>query len=180
MSNKIMIIGASTRPGRSGTAVVEWVVESVKKFSPDSIIQVIDLQELGLPFLDEPKPPMQGNYEQEHTKAWSSQVGESDGFIIVTPEYNAGYPAPLKNAIDFLYAEWGAKPVAFVGYGAGPATNSIKQLKEVTERLNMNNVDTPVAIPQIWDAFDEAGNLKPDSVQGSIETLVKDLDLALV
>ncbi|MFT4532448.1 MAG: NAD(P)H-dependent FMN reductase [Candidatus Saccharimonadales bacterium] len=179
MSKNIMIIGASTRPERMGTAVVAWVEENLKTESPDSEIQVVDLEKLGLPFLDEPQPPMQGNYTQDHTKAWAAQVAAADGFIIVTPEYNAGYPAPLKNAIDFLYAEWSEKPVAFVGYGAGPATNSIKQLKEVTERLKMQNVEASVAIPQIWEALDDKGAIKSESVQGSIVDLIKELNTKL-
>jgi len=173
--SKIMIIGATTRPGRMGKPVVAWVENNVKQHAPELDVDVVDLEELGLPFLDEAEVPMQGKYQHDHTKQWSERVSSADGFIFVTPEYNAGYPAPLKNAIDFLYAEWGEKPVAFVGYGAGPAANSIKQLREVTERIKMKNVMTEVTIPQVWEALTENGSIVEEKVQGSIQELIADL-----
>ena len=110
-------------------------------------------------------------YKNDHTLAWAKMVAAADGFVIVTPEYNAGYPAPLKNAIDYLHKEWKAKPVAFVGYGAGPATNAIKQLKEVTERLGMINIETTVTIPNIFEALDENGEPKDGFVNGTLESI---------
>ncbi len=179
MAKKIMIIGASTRPKRMGTMVVSWLNKKALEYAKDLEFVVVDLEKLALPFLDEPNPPMQGDYQKEHTKAWAKQVAAADGFIIVTPEYNAGYPAPIKNALDFLYAEWGGKPVAFVGYGAGPATNAIKQLREVTDKLGMKGVEATIAIPQIWQAIDENGQIKDEAIQGSLADLIQELESKL-
>ena len=173
--SKIMIIGATNRPSRMSAPVTAWIKRNIETFSPDTAIDIVDLGELNLPFLDEPQPPMQGNYVHEHTKVWSERVASADGFIIATPEYNAGYPAPLKNAIDFLYAEWNEKPVAFVGYGSSPAVNSIRQLKEVTTRIKMKNINVDVSIPEIWNAVDEDGVIKPEAVHGSIGELISEL-----
>ncbi len=101
MKKKVMIIGGSTRPGRMGKPLIKWLESSLADSNTDLEFTVVDLEELDLPFLDEPNPPMQGNYQKPHTLAWAKQVGDADGFIIVTPEYNAGYPAPLKNAMGF-------------------------------------------------------------------------------
>ncbi len=98
---KIQIIIGSTRPGRVGKAVGEWVYEQLKA-REDVELELIDLAEVNLPLLDEPIPPSQGKYSQQHTKDWSEIVNRADGYIIVTPEYNHGVPAALKNAIDYI------------------------------------------------------------------------------
>ena len=84
----------------------------------------------------------------------------ADGFIIVTPEYNHGYSAVLKNAIDYVYDGWNKKPVAFVSYG-GPAGGSraIEQLRQVAIELQMHPVREQVTIPYIWSALSDSGEL---------------------
>src|SRR5437870_5672231 len=112
----LKIIIASTRPGRKGPFIGSWIFElSTQKKMFDA--GVLDLAIINLPFLDEPHHPRLQQYQQEHTKNWSKLINSADAFIIVTPEYNYGYTAPLKNALDFLYHEWSYKPVAFVSYG---------------------------------------------------------------
>jgi NAD(P)H-dependent FMN reductase len=113
---KVAIIIGSTRPGRIGEGVGKWVYEIASKRT-DASFELVDLAEVNLLLLDEPFPPAMHRYTKEHTKAWSEKVTSFDGFIFVTPEYNHGVPAALKNALDFLYVEWNNKVAGFIGYG---------------------------------------------------------------
>src|SRR5437588_1030006 len=129
--SKLMIVIASTRPGRVGLAVAQWFTDRAIEHRGFEV-QVVDLAELDLPFLDEPHHPRLRRYTQDHTYAWSEMVDAADAFVFVTSEYNHGYPASLKNAIDFLNHEWKDKPVGFVSYGGVSAgTRAVQQLKQV-------------------------------------------------
>jgi NAD(P)H-dependent FMN reductase len=114
MPNLAVII-ASTRPGRVGPQIASWFLELASEFT-DFNIDVLDLGEIALPFLDELEHPSSGVYHHEHTRAWSARVAAADAFVFVMPEYNFAMTAPLKNAIDYLYNEWAYKPVGFVSY----------------------------------------------------------------
>jgi NAD(P)H-dependent FMN reductase len=114
---KIGIIVGSTRPGRHARAVADWVLGQTSG-RPGARYEIIDLADYPLPHLDEPMPPSYGEYQHDHTKAWASTIGGYDGFIFVTPEYNHSTSGVLKNAIDYLYAEWNNKAAAFVSYGS--------------------------------------------------------------
>uniref|UniRef100_F4CEU4 NADPH-dependent FMN reductase n=1 Tax=Sphingobacterium sp. (strain 21) TaxID=743722 RepID=F4CEU4_SPHS2 len=134
---QLKIILGSTRNGRKGHAVAHWVYETAKKYTTFDT-ELIDLKKVNLPFMDEPVHPRMQQYTHQHTKDWSSKIGAADAFIFVTPEYNYGMPAPLKNALDFLFNEWAYKPVAMVGYGGiAGGTRAIQQLKQVTNALQM-------------------------------------------
>ena len=175
MSVKIGIIVGSNRSSRTGRTIADWFFSQVKD-TPDVEFEIIDLKEENLPFLDEPNPPMMGNYVNESTKKWAAKIDGYDGFVIVAAEYNHGYTAVLKNALDTLNAEWKRKPVSFVGYGVMGAARAIEQLVEVTAQLNM--VPTPstaVSISDIWAAVDEAGNVKPENMRGDVGKLVENL-----
>src|SRR5256886_13552309 len=113
---RIAIILGSTRPGRNGEAVAKWVHEIAKKRT-DAEFELVDIKDFNLPLLDEPMPPIMGQYSKPHTKAWAAKVGSFDGYVFVTPEYNHGVPGALKNAIDFLFREWNDKAAGFVSYG---------------------------------------------------------------
>src|SRR5680860_563949 len=101
----LLVVVGSTRPVRVGDQLAEHVIPLVEQASGQTA-RVVDLRELGLPFLDEPRQPSDGNYVHEHTRAWSETVKSCDAVVVITPQYNGGYPAPVKNAIDFLYDEW--------------------------------------------------------------------------
>src|SRR5258705_10596512 len=113
---RIAIIIGSTRPGRNGEAVGKWVYEIAQKRS-DAEFELVDIKNFNLPLLDEPMPPIMGQYSKPHTKAWAAKIGSFDGYVFVTPEYNHGTSGALKNAIDFLFAEWNNKAAGFVSYG---------------------------------------------------------------
>jgi len=128
--NNLALIVSSTRPQRIGGTVSEWVADALDSHWD---LTVLDLAEINLPFLDEDAPAGSGVYTKPHTLAWKAAIDAADAVLIITPEYSGFFPAPLKNAIDYLYAEWEAKPVAFVGYGfggGGRATTALTQLME--------------------------------------------------
>lgn len=144
---RLTIIIGSTRPGRAGLPITEWFADRARSHGGFDL-HVADLAELDLPFLDEPNHPSLGQYIHQHTKDWSAIVAASDAFVIVTPEYNYGYPAALKNAIDYLHNEWHDKPVGFVSYGGVSAgTRAVQQLKQVVTTLRMLPVVEAVSIP---------------------------------
>lgn len=144
---KLKVITASTRPGRKGPAISQWILDILKQY--DSIqIEHLDLKEINLPFLDEPHHPRLRKYTKEHTIKWSQTIDDADAFIFVTPEYNYGMPATLKNALDFLFAEWAYKPVGIVSYGGLSAgTRSAQMLKQVITTLKMMPLTESIAIP---------------------------------
>ena len=113
---KIGIIVGSTRPGRKAAAVAKWVHDLLKNRT-DAEFEIVDIEDYKLPLLDEPVPPSMHQYSKAHTKTWSEKIASLDGYIFVSPEYNHGTSAALKNAIDFLYHEWNNKAAGFVGYG---------------------------------------------------------------
>src|SRR2546430_13685589 len=113
---RIGITLGSPRPNRSGEQVAMWVYDVASRRS-DAEFELIDLRDYPLPHLDEPLPPSMGQYRNEHTKRWAATIASFDGFIMVTPEYNHSTSAVLKNALDFLYAEWNNKAAGFISYG---------------------------------------------------------------
>ena len=139
-SPRVSVIIASTRPHRIGHQVAQWVLDAVPA---DLHVTVHDLREIGLPFLDEPGQPADGNYAHEHTRQWSAKMLATDALVLVMPEYNRGYNAALKNAIDYLYAEWEGLPVGCVGYGWHGASYAKSALRQTLERVKMTVVDGP-------------------------------------
>jgi NAD(P)H-dependent FMN reductase len=154
----IKILAGSNRPGRFNIHVANWVHDIAQSLDTTATIELIDLQELNLPFLDEVHTPMSGKYENKHTIEWAQTIKETDGFIIVTPEYNHSYPAVLKNALDYLFAEWQFKPVSFVSYGgmAGGA-RAVEHLRGVAGELSMFDLRSQVMLPSYWEKMDESG-----------------------
>jgi NAD(P)H-dependent FMN reductase len=124
---QLRIVVSSTRPGRIGPKIAEWVAAQAP--AGEWKVGLLDLS--SLPFFDEEDMPRNGNYAKPHTKDWASKVFESDAIVIVTPQYNRSFPAPIKNAIDYLFAEWDAKPIALVGYGWSGATDATADLTKV-------------------------------------------------
>ena len=136
---RIAIIIGSTRPGRRGKAVADWVLAKAKERT-GADYELIDLVDYPLPHLDEAVPPSRGQYAGEHTKAWAAKISEFDGFVFVTPEYNHSTSGVLKNAIDYLYAEWNNTAAAFVGYGSLGGTRAIEHLRAIAGELQIATV----------------------------------------
>lgn len=150
---KIGIILGSTRPGRNGKAVAEWVHEHASARS-DAQFELVDVADLGLPLLDEAYPPAMGQYQNDHTKAWAEKVASFDGFVVVAGEYNHSIPAALKNAFDYLFAEWNDKAVGFVSYGSAGGVRSVEHLRGVAGELKLADVRTNVALSLMTDFKD--------------------------
>jgi len=147
---RIGIILGSTRPNRNGEQVARWVLE-VASGRKDAEFELVDLRDYPLPHLDEPMPPSLGQYQNEHTKQWADTIASFDGFVIVTPEYNHGTSGVLKNALDFLYAEWNNKAVGFVSYGAVGGARAVEHLRLVAGELQMADVRQQVALSLITE-----------------------------
>jgi len=163
MPNLTIIVG-STRPGRAGAPIAQWFTARAKDHGGFDV-NVADLAELGLPLLDEPNHPRLRTYTRQHTKDWSAIVDAADAFVFVTPEYNYGYPASLKNAIDYLHHEWQHKPVGFVSYGGVAAgTRAVQQLKQVVTTLKMLPVFESVNIPFHTQFLDSDGTFHANEV----------------
>jgi NAD(P)H-dependent FMN reductase len=147
---KIAIILGSTRPGRNGEAVANWVFD-VAKQRGDADYELVDIAEYNLPHLDEAIPPSLGQYTQPHTHAWAEKIGSFDGYVFVTPEYNHSTSGALKNAIDFLYAEWNNKAAGFVSYGSAGGTRAVEHLRLVMGELQVADVRAQVALSLFTD-----------------------------
>jgi NAD(P)H-dependent FMN reductase len=144
----IKVIIGSTRQGRFSEKPAQWIFQEAKKL-PGVDVELLDLREYPLPLFDSPVPPSmaQGKYENEIVERWAHKINEGDAFIIVTPEYNHGYPAVLKNAMDVIYPEWNRKPVGFVSYGSAMGARSVEQLRQVAVELQMAPMRTAIHIP---------------------------------
>jgi len=143
----VQIIAGSTREGRQSLPIAQWM-EAVARKRGDIEVELVDLRAVNLPLFDEPKHPRFGDYTHEHTKRWSATVKRADGFVFVTPEYNNSFPASLKNAIDYLSAEWKYKPACFVSYGGVAAgTRAVQALRPVFNCFQMVTIYDAVNIP---------------------------------
>ena len=173
----LKIIVASTRPGRKGPALATWIFSKALTHEGFTV-ELLDLAEINLPFMDEAAPPRLKKYHHEHTKKWSATIDSADAFIIVTPEYNYGYTAALKNAIDFLFHEWNTKPVGFVSYGGlSGGTRSVQMLKQVGTALKMMPLPESIAIPFFTKHIDENGVFTPDeTLDKGADALLKELE----
>jgi NAD(P)H-dependent FMN reductase len=125
---KIGIIVGGTRPGRKAPAIADWVY-SILKGRKDAEFEIADIADYNLPLLDEPVPPSLHQYSKAQTKTSSSKIASLDAFIFVTPEYNHGTSAALKNAIDFLFHEWNNKAAGFVSYGGAGGVRAVENLR---------------------------------------------------
>jgi NAD(P)H-dependent FMN reductase len=156
---KVAIITGSTRPGRVSDAVAHWVYDIASKRS-DAAFEIVDIKDFNLPLLDEPVPAAMGQYSQPHTKAWAAKIAEFDAFVFVTPEYNHGPSAALKNAIDYLYREWNNKAVGFVGYGGNGGARAVEVLRQVVSNVELADVRAQVGLSLFTD-FENFKTFKP-------------------
>jgi NAD(P)H-dependent FMN reductase len=156
---RIGIILGSTRPIRNGEQVAKWVYD-LASGRTDAEFELVDLRDYPLPHLDEPLPASLGQYENEHTKRWADTIASFDGFIMVTPEYNHSTSGVLKNALDYLYAEWNNKAVGFVSYGFAGGARAAEHLRLVCAELQMAGVRQQVALSLLTE-FENYTVFKP-------------------
>lgn len=168
---RVAFIIGSTRPDRTGPAVAQWAFD-LAAARGDATYDLIDLAQVGLPMLDEPEPAASGHYRHEHTRRWSRLVSEYDGFVFVTPEYNRGLPAALKNALDFLYTEWNDKAAGLVVYGSSGGLRAGEQLKSILGELQIATVRAQVSL-SIYDDLTDFEILTPrDYQEGNLHAML--------
>jgi len=143
------VIVGSTRQGRFSEHPARWILQHLQK--RDGIdARLLDLRDFPMPFFDQAVPPAapgRAPYENAVVRRWTAAIAASDGFVFVTPEYNYGPSAVLKNAIDWVYPEWNRKAAAFVSYGGALGARSVQQLRETVIELQMAPVRSSVHIP---------------------------------
>lgn len=171
---RIGIIVGSTRPDRKADVVARWVYEIAKKRG-DAEYEVVDIQNFNLPLLDEPVPPSMGQYSKPHTKAWAAKIASFDAYVFVTPEYNHAPSGALKNAIDYLYAEWNNKAAGFVSYGSASGVRAVEQLRLVMGELQVADVRAQVML-SLYTDFENFTTFKPAAMhEKSVNTMLDQL-----
>ncbi|SHG15288.1 NAD(P)H-dependent FMN reductase [Jatrophihabitans endophyticus] len=172
---KLLVIIASTRPGRIGKPIGDWFADRASQHGGFEV-EVADLAEIALPLHDEPAHPMTGKYEHQHTKDWSARVDAADAVVMVTPEYNYAFNAALKNAIDYLNREWRYKPVGFVSYGGvSGGMRAVQMLKQVVTAVRMVPVGDTVLIPMARTMLGDGGFEPTDVVAQSADVMLDEL-----
>jgi NAD(P)H-dependent FMN reductase len=157
----VLLIMGSTRASRVCPQVADWVA-GIGRSCTEFVYEIVDLANWPLPMDDEPGIPAMGTYAQSHTHAWSDKIKSADAVIFVTPQYNWGYPAILKNAIDHLYHEWRAKPAVIVTYGGHSGDKCGQQLKQVAAAVKMSLVATSPGLVLPEDVIRKGAALDPD------------------
>lgn len=171
-----MVIIGSVREGRVADKVTNWALKQMEQ--EDIELDVVDLKDIKLPFYYEPTLPViaNGQYDNLEATAWAKRVAEADAFIMITPEYNHGYPASLKNAIDWVAQGWYHKPIGFISYGGiSGGIRAVQQLKQVVLEVRMHPVHDNVYIPFVSQAFDESGNPTSDNLNNNLKSLVNEI-----
>lgn len=173
---KLKVIITSTRNERQGIAVATWFVSKVKTHEHFDV-EVLDLKEIDLPMLDEPKHPKLRDYQYEHTKQWSSKIEEGDAFVFVIPEYNYSLPPALVNAVDYLFHEWNYKPAALVSYGGiSGGLRSAQMSKLLLTTVKVVVLTEAVSIPFFAKKIDQDGTFLSDvPIDHSYVTMMDEL-----
>jgi NAD(P)H-dependent FMN reductase len=172
----LKIISSTVRPGRKGPKIAAWIAELARTHG-NFQVDVVDLGELKLPMMDEPNHPLLKKYEHEHTKQWSSIIESADAFIFVTAEYDYNYPAPLRNALEYLVHEWAYKPAGIVSYGGVSAgTRAANSLKADLGTLKMVAIAEAVNFPFFSTLINDQGEFTPaESAYRSAENMLREL-----
>lgn len=174
-SPRILVIMGSVRLQRISPLLADWVANVGRLCMPEAIFELVDLRHWPLPMMDEPAIPAHGTgYSTPHAQAWSTKIASADAFVFVTPQYNWGYPAALKNALDHLYREWHNKPAFIVSYGSHGGEKCAAQLRQVLTGLKLqltkHNAELTLSSEQILRNDDHI--CLPEAVQNQ-ETVLQ-------
>lgn len=171
----IQIILGSTRAQRKGEPIARWLAD-IAGARGDMTSELVDLAAFELPFMAAAMPPpMSSEARDPAARDWAATIAAADGFLLVVPEYNHGYPAPLKNALDHLFSEWNRKPIGFVSYGGlAGGVRAVEQLRQVAVELELVPMRRQIAVPRIWEAFSETGQLR-EPQEPAAQLLIDDL-----
>jgi NAD(P)H-dependent FMN reductase len=176
---RVVIIVGSTRQHRLADRVLKWVHQEAQNMQ-NWDVQVVDLKEYKLPIYNNETLPaaMSGTYADVHVTQWSRAVKQADAFLFLAPEYNHGIPAPLKNAIDWLYEEWADKPAGIIGYSSSPigGARAIEHLRNILATVAVPTVKTGLTIGRAQDIITESGECKDETLQNVLHTEFAQLD----
>jgi NAD(P)H-dependent FMN reductase len=179
-AERVAVIIGSTRPTRICPGIAAWTQQVLDEDSPLHY-RLIDLAEINLPLLDEPLKAALGDYKHPHTKSWSELIGSFAGFVFVLPQYNWGYPAPLKNALDYLYYEWHDKPATTVTYGTRGGNKAADQMNQLFGGLHMRPLRGRVELKITDDEVDEQWQLKDlEATMGPYRDQLREIDAQMV
>jgi NAD(P)H-dependent FMN reductase len=175
MALKLNVITVSTRPGRVGPHVAEWVVEKARAHGGFEV-EAVDLDSFRLPIFDEPKHPRMHDYQHDHTKAWAASVASADAFVFVSPEYNYFAPPSFVNAVDFLFDEWSYKVAGIVTYG-GPlaGARSAQMEKLLLTTVKVVTVPEGVSVPSVHGLIKDGRFEAPDFLEPSMKAMLDEL-----
>lgn len=170
----VAIIVGSTRPGRQAESVAQWV-QDLAASRHGARFEVLDIADFDLPLFDEHLPPMAAQYARPHTHRWAAAIERFDAYVLVTPEYNHSPSAALKNALDFLYAEWNDKAVAFVSYGMDGGVRAVEHLRQIAGELQLADIRAAVSLSFASD-FEGYTQFRPaDGREGAVAAMLDDL-----
>lgn len=173
----IHVILGSTRQGRLSDKIAQAFIDDLKHRT-DIRLEAIDLRTFNIPFLNDAiAPSNRKTITDPLIAAWSEKISKADAYVIIVPEYNAGYPGELKNAFDILYKEWNNKPVAFVGYSGGPSggASAISQLRTVAQGLKMVPVFDDIKIPYSRNALDNNGSFTDANIMTQLHSVIENI-----
>ncbi len=171
----LKIIISTVRPGRKGPIIADWIA-GVARQNENFNVEVLDLKELALPLMDEAAHPRFQKYEHEHTKNWAAKINEADAFIFVTAEYDYNYPAPLRNALEYLYHEWSYKPAGIVSYGGISAgTRAANSLKADLSTFIMVPLAEAVNIPNFTQFIKDEKMEPNEAMNKAADAMLKEL-----
>lgn len=174
MVNLMIVIG-SVRPGRLALPIGSWVRETVER-DERFTIDWADLAEIDLPLMNEVNHPRLGQYELEHTKEWAARVDAADAFVFVSPEYNYSYSPALKNAIDYLHAEWRGKPVGTVSYGGiSGGTRGVVAMRPVELAVGLKPTGANVELAFAMKAIEDGRFVPRESQQETLEGMLSEI-----
>jgi NAD(P)H-dependent FMN reductase len=139
----LQVILGSIREGRRSAPIAQWAFERASK-RPGVTVELIDLKTWNLPMFDLAKFPSEGNYEDPLQQRWAETIARADAYLFIVAEYNHGITAALKNALDYLYAEWNRKPASFIAFGNAEGARAVQQLKLVLNELEIAPLPTAV------------------------------------
>ena len=164
---QLAVIVASVRKDRIGPAVANWFLGQARART-EARIDLIDLADLHLP------ADLAGGGD---TDVFAKRIESADAIVVVTPEYNRGYPGALKTAIDTVLPEWRVKPVGFVSYGGvSGGLRAVEQLRSVFMELHVVTMPAAVSLPYVWDQLDEHGDLRqPERAASAADTMLRQL-----
>jgi NAD(P)H-dependent FMN reductase len=172
---RLAIVTGSTRQGRFGPQLSQWF-EQIATDHGLFEVDVVDLADFGFPNVSGEGHPKQGVYSDQ-VAPFAARMAAADAFVFVTPEYNHGYPASLKAALDAIYLEWNNKPASFLAYGgAYGGVRAVEQLRQVMAELQIADIQQTLAIPKAaWGFFNEDGSVKDESTNVAAKSMLEQL-----